>query len=165
MLGSEGTLGIVSEAWLRVQRRPRSAPSPASGFRRGGRLAGVQAIVQRLWPANLRILDPAEAQRAGLDGNTALVIVGFESADVSQQANVDAVALARDHGGQIGDDDIKVTDAGVPTARGGSVGAWRDSFVGFDLNSMTGLGSWPTRSSRPSPGTAGPTSTPRCGRR
>jgi alkyldihydroxyacetonephosphate synthase len=144
VLGSEGTLGIVTEAWLRVQRRPTFRatagirfPSWEAGWQ------GVQAIVQaKLWPANLRILDPAEAERgAGLDGVTALVIVGFESADVSQRANIDAaVGLARDHGGQVGDDEIKVTDAGSPTGRGGSVGAWRDSFVGFDLNGLTGLG-------------------------
>ena len=144
VLGSEGTLGIVTEAWLRLQRRPRFRatagvrfPSWEAGWE------GVRAIAQaKLWPANLRILDPVEAERgAGLDGRTALVIVGFESADVPQEANMDAaVALARDHGGQVGDADVKVTDAGDPTGRGGSVGAWRDSFVGFDLNSMTGLG-------------------------
>ena len=144
VLGSEGTLGIVTEAWLRLQRRPRFRATTGVRFpswEAGG--DGVRAIAQaKLWPANLRILDPVEAERgAGLDGSTALVIVGFESADVPQQANIDAaVAIARDHGGQVDDDDVKVTDAGAPTGRGGSVGAWRDSFVGFDLNSMTGLG-------------------------
>ena len=144
VLGSEGTLGIVSEAWLRLQRRPRfraTAGVRYPSWAAGGE--GVRAIAQaKLWPANLRILDPVEAERgAGLDGSTALVIVGFESADVPQQANIEAaVALARDHGGQVGDDEITVTDAGAPTGRGGSVGAWRDSFVGFDLNGMTGLG-------------------------
>jgi alkyldihydroxyacetonephosphate synthase len=144
VLGSEGTLGIVTEAWLRLQRRPTFRatagvvfPSWEAAWR------GVQAIVQaKLWPANLRILDPVEAERgAGLDGTGALGIVGFESADVSQRANIAAaVALARDQGGRIDDDQVKVTDGGDPTGRGGSVGAWRDSFVGFDLNTMTGLG-------------------------
>ena len=144
VLGSEGTLGIVTEAWLRLQRRPRFRagagvrfPSWEAGWR------AVQAIVQaKLWPANLRILDPSEAQRgAGLDGDTALVIVGFESADVPQRANVDAaVAIARDHGGEVADEEVRVSDASAPTGRGGAVGAWRDSFVGFDINTMTGLG-------------------------
>jgi alkyldihydroxyacetonephosphate synthase len=144
VLGSEGTLGIVSEAWLRLQRRPRFRatagvrfPSWQAGWE------GVRAIAQaKLWPANLRILDPVEAERgAGLDGSTALVIIGFESADVPQEANIEAaVALARDHGGQVGDDEVRVTDSVDPAGRGGSVGAWRNSFVGFDLNSMTGLG-------------------------
>jgi alkyldihydroxyacetonephosphate synthase len=144
VLGSEGTLGIVSEAWLRLQARPTFRASGGvrfSGWEAGWQ--GVRAIVQaKLWPANLRILDPLEAQRgAGLDGSTALVIVGFESADVSQRANLEAaVGLARDHGGEIADDEIRVADASTPTGRGGAVGAWRDSFVGFDLNTMTGLG-------------------------
>jgi alkyldihydroxyacetonephosphate synthase len=144
VLGSEGTLGIITEAWLRLQRRPEFRatagvrfPSWEAGWR------GVRAIVQaKLWPANLRILDPVEAERgAGLDGSTALVIVGFESADVHQRSNVTAaVALAREHGGQVDDDQVKVTDAGAPAGRGGEVGAWRDSFVGFDINATTGLG-------------------------
>ncbi len=144
VLGSEGTLGIVSEAWLRLQPRPRFRAS--AGVRFPGWEAGwraVQAIVQaKLWPANLRILDPVEAQRgAELDGSTALAIVGFESADVSQRANIDAaVALARDHGGTIADDEVMVADAETPTSRSGAVAAWRNSFVGFDLNTMTGLG-------------------------
>jgi alkyldihydroxyacetonephosphate synthase len=144
VMGSEGTLGIVSEAWLRLQRRPTFRatagirfPTWESGWR------AVQAIVQaKLWPANLRILDPAESQLgAGLDGATALVIVGFESADVSQRNNLDAaIAMARDHGGEAGQDDIRVSETSTPTGRRGAVGAWRDSFVGFDLNSMCGLG-------------------------
>ncbi|HEX6238641.1 MAG TPA: FAD-binding oxidoreductase [Acidimicrobiales bacterium] len=144
VIGSEGTLGIVSEAWLRLQRRPVHRASAAVRFgswEEGWR--AVQAIVQaKLWPANLRILDPAEAQRgAGLDGSTTLVIVGFESADLPQRANIDAaVAIARDHGGRVADDEIKVSETSSPTGRGGAVGAWRDSFVGFDLNTMTGLG-------------------------
>ena len=144
VLGSEGTLGIVTEAWLRLQRRPEFRatagvvfPSWEAGWR------GVQAIAQaKLWPANLRILDPVEAERgAGLDGRRALVIVGFESADVSQRANVAAaVALAREHGGEVDDDQVRVTDGAAPSGRGGAVGAWRDSFVGFDINTATGLG-------------------------
>jgi alkyldihydroxyacetonephosphate synthase len=164
VLGSEGTLGLVSEAWLRVQRRPTFRatagirfPSWESGWH------AVRAIVQaKLWPANLRILDPLEAQLgARLDGHTALLIVGFESADVPQRHNMDAaVSIARDCGGDIDDDEIDIRAPGdeasqrqpraadgnrsgngtSPDGRGGSVGAWRDSFVGFDLNSMCGLG-------------------------
>ncbi len=144
VLGSEGILGLVTEAWLRVQRRPTFRagagirfPSWEAGYQ------AVQALVQaKLWPANLRILDPAEAGRgAGLDGSTALVIVGFESSELSQAPNLAAaVGLARDHGGQVDDDELKVTDTPASAPRDGSVGAWRDSFVGFDINGLTGLG-------------------------
>ena len=93
VLGSEGTLGIVSEAWLRLQRRPRFRATAGIRFPSWeAGCGGCQGIAQaKLWPANLRILDPVEAERgAGLDGTTALVIVGFESADVPQRANIEA---------------------------------------------------------------------------
>jgi len=144
VLGSEGTLGIVSEAWLRLQRRPTFRaragvrfPSWEAGWR------AVRAIVQaKLWPANLRILDPAEAQRAaGLDGTQALVIISFESAELSQRHNIaQAVELARECGGQIDDDDVLVADGGEPTGRGGAVGAWRDAFIGVGNGVETSLG-------------------------
>src|SRR3954454_2587935 len=144
MIGSEGILGIITSAWMRVQRRPvfRATagvifPTWAAGY------DAVRQIVQaKLWPANLRILDPAEAQRAaGLDGTRTLVIVSFESAELSQRTNiVQAVELARGAGGQIDDADIVVADGGEPTGRGGAVGAWRDAFIGVGNGVETSLG-------------------------
>ncbi len=66
VIGSEGILGIITEAWMRLQRRPTFRatagivfPSWAAGT------DAVRRIVQaKLWPANLRILDPVEAGRA-----------------------------------------------------------------------------------------------------
>ena len=64
LLGSEGTLGVITEAWVRVQPRPshraaRTVRFP--GFAEGAE--GVRAVVQSgLLPANLRLLDPLEAQ-------------------------------------------------------------------------------------------------------
>ena len=58
----------------------------------------VRHIVQtKLWPANLRVLDPAEAHRAaGLDGSQALLIIGFESDGLSQRHNIgEAIEIAR----------------------------------------------------------------------
>ena len=97
----------------------------------------------KLWPANLRILDPVEAgASAGLDGTSSLLIVGFESADVPQGTNIrQAVALARDHGGRIADEDILVDDgSGQATGRGGAVGAWRNAFIGVNAGATNGLG-------------------------
>lgn len=145
VLGSEGTLGIISECWLRLQKRPvfRATagvqfPSWQSGCE------AVREIAQaKLWPANLRILDPAEAQfSAGLDGKHALLIIGFESADVPQGASIKAaVAFARSHGGKVDDADILIDDgSGQPTGRGGAVGAWRNAFVGVNAGLTAGLG-------------------------
>ena len=38
------------------------------------------------------------------------------------------------------DDAVKVSDSSEPTGRGGAVGAWRDSFIGVDLNTPVALG-------------------------
>jgi alkyldihydroxyacetonephosphate synthase len=104
----------------------------------------VRQIVQaKQWPANCRILDPVEAERAaGLDGTASLVIVGFESAELSQRHAIGAaVDIARAAGGIVADEDVKVDDGqGEPTGRGGSVGAWRDSFIGVDPGLDTSLG-------------------------
>ncbi len=145
VIGSEGILGIVTEAWMRIQRRPVFRATAGITF--DSWAAGCEAvrmIVQaKLWPANLRILDPVEAGRAaGLDGSTALVIVSFESAELSQRHAIgEAVSIARAAGGHIDDADVSVDDgAGTPTGRGGAVGAWRDAFIGVQLGVDTSLG-------------------------
>jgi alkyldihydroxyacetonephosphate synthase len=145
VIGSEGILGIITEAWMRIQRRPTFRatagivfPSWAAGT------DAVRQIVQaKLWPANLRILDPVEAGRAaGLDGAQTLVIVSFESAELSQRHAIGvAVDVARGAGGVIADEDIRIDDGGgTPTGRDGSVGAWRDAFIGVDPGTDTSLG-------------------------
>ena len=145
VIGSEGVFGIITEAWMRIQRRPVYRATAGVTF--GSWQAGCEAvrhIVQaKLWPANLRILDPAEARRAaGLDGEQALVIVSFESAELSQRHNIAAaVEIARDSGGSVDDDDIRVDDGtGKPTGRGGAVGAWRNAFIGVGNGVETSLG-------------------------
>jgi alkyldihydroxyacetonephosphate synthase len=145
VIGSEGILGVITEAGMRIQARPTFRATAGIVFPTWA--AGTEAVRQivqaKLWPANCRILDPVEAARAaGLDGTASLVIVGFESAELSQRHAIDAaVSIARDAGGVIADDAIKVDDGqGVPTGRGGSVGAWRDSFIGVDPGVDTSLG-------------------------
>ena len=145
VLGSEGTLGLISECWLRLQKRPRYRATAGVVFpdwRLG--CEAVREIAQaKLWPANLRILDPAEAAfSAGMDGQQALLVIGFESGDVPQDANIKAaVAIARSRGGSVDDADIAVDDGtGAPTGRGGAVGAWRNAFIGVNAGLTAGLG-------------------------
>ena len=145
VIGSEGIYGIITEAWMRIQKRPSFRATAGVTF--GSWQAGCEAVrhmVQaKLWPANLRILDPEEARRAaGLDGEQALVIVSFESAELTQRHNIaQAVEIARDCGGQVGDDDVRVDDGtGAPTGRGGAVGAWRNAFIGVGNGVETSLG-------------------------
>ncbi len=147
VMGSEGTLGIITEAWMRIQARPRyraSAGVTYPSFEAGAE--GVRHIVQsKLWPANCRLLDPGEAAAAaGLEGQQALLVIGFESANVPQSEAIrQAVALAREAGGSINDDDILVSgDETTRTGRRGAVGTWRDSFLRapYNKNITSGLG-------------------------
>ena len=54
-IGSEGILGVITEAWMRIQRAPDSiAPPRASSFPSRGRQSyeAARHIVQsKLWPA------------------------------------------------------------------------------------------------------------------
>ena len=145
VLGSEGTLGIVAECWLRLQKRPTFRATAGALFPtwQAGCEAVREIVQAKLWPANLRILDPAEAElSAGLDGRHALLIIGFESSEIPQGENARAaVAIARSHGGDVDDADILIDDgAGRPTGRGGAVGAWRNAFVGVNAGLTAGLG-------------------------
>lgn len=135
-LGSEGALGVITEAWMRVQDRPRWKAS--AGVRFSSYSAGVaatRAISQAaLFPTNCRLLDGGEAAlSAGAGDLGALLVLGFESADHPVDAWIDrAVEICRDHGGDV-PDGVTRTDSGAPesqdAARQGSVGAWRSSFL------------------------------------
>ncbi len=145
LMGSEGILGIITECWLRLQERPRFRASAGVVFRdwAAGADAARQIVQAKLWPANLRLLDPAEAaESAGLDGGKALLIVGFESSRIPQGPFIrEAVAIAREAGGEVEDDAIRIVDGGSEAAgRGGAVGAWRESFIGVNAGLVNGLG-------------------------
>ena len=145
VIGSEGILGVITEAWMRIQRRPEYRATAGVTFDSWpAATEAVRQVVQaKLWPANLRVLDPAEAHRAaGLDGTTALLIIGFESADLTQRNNIaQAVEIARGCGGEVDDDEIRIADgSAAPTGREGAVGAWRDAFIGVGLGVDTSLG-------------------------
>ena len=72
LLGSEGILGVITEAWVRVQDAA-DVPSrrPASRFRRFAAGAeAVRALSQSgLYPSNCRLLDPGEAALTGAAGD------------------------------------------------------------------------------------------------
>ena len=129
VLGSEGALGVITEAWMRVVPRPRWRASASVAF--GDFLAGVaaaRALVQSgLAPSNARLLDGNEARmhRVRFDGKSVLLI-GFESADHPLGAWLSrAVELATDHGGEVVAGPSERDDA----ARTGAAGAWRQAFL------------------------------------
>jgi alkyldihydroxyacetonephosphate synthase len=143
-IGSEGILGIITEAWMRIQVRPKFRATASIVFDswEQGYEATRQIVQTKLWPANLRLLDPElAAGSAGLDGKQAVLIVGFESAETPQNWPMEtAVAIARSVGGHIDDDEIVFAEQGKPTGRGGAAGAWRDAFIPSATNVGIGLG-------------------------
>ncbi len=144
VIGSEGTLGIITEAWMRVQQRPRFRATAGVTFDtwEAGYEAARRIVQAKLWPANLRLLDPEIARgSAGMDGTLSLLIIGFESGEIPQEWGIEqAVSIARDAGGKVDDDDILISGAGRPTGRGGAVGAWRDAFIPKAENASAGIG-------------------------
>jgi alkyldihydroxyacetonephosphate synthase len=135
-LGSEGALGIITEAWMRLQDRPRfkgSAGVHFDSYEEG--VGAVRALSQSaLHPTNCRLLDAGEALlSAGTATDGALLVLGFESADHPVGPWLDrALELCADHGGAA-PDGPKLSDSGSATGGGasreGAVGAWRNAFV------------------------------------
>lgn len=135
-LGSEGILGVITEAWMRLQRRPGHKASAAVTFTSfAAALDAVRALAQSdLAPANCRLLDPGEASLSGAarDGSAVLVL-GFESATGPVDAPLaQALDLARAHGGRRAE---SATGSGADSAAGpgaqedAAVGAWRSAFL------------------------------------
>jgi alkyldihydroxyacetonephosphate synthase len=129
LLGSEGILGVITEAWVRVQPRPQHRASRAvrfDGFLRGAE--AVRALAQSgLHPANCRLVDEREAALTGAEPDPehprSLLVLGFESTDHPVDAALDrALAICREHGGE--PDPPRDGDGGAA-----GVGAWREAFL------------------------------------
>lgn len=115
LLGSEGTLGVITRAWLRVVPRPEhkhSATVRVPDFAAG--CAAVREVLQSgLLPTNCRLVEGPEAP--GEDVRP-LLLLGFEAAvDMSAQLAA-AMRILDAHGA-----DAETT--------GGGEGAWRGAFL------------------------------------
>jgi alkyldihydroxyacetonephosphate synthase len=124
LLGSEGTLGVITEAWVRVQPRPRHRAGRAVRFASLARGAeAVRALSQSgLRPANCRLIDALEALQTGAgDGERAVLVLGFESTDHPVGHELErALELCRGSGGE---PDPPREGAGDAS------GAWREAFL------------------------------------
>jgi alkyldihydroxyacetonephosphate synthase len=126
-IGSEGILGVITEAWMRLQDRPRFRAGGAvqfADFFSAGR--AVRAIAQAgLYPANCRILDPQEAHNTGAgDGTSAVLVLAFESGDHPVDAWIArALECCADHGGS-----PELADR-ADAHREGAAGMWRNAFI------------------------------------
>jgi alkyldihydroxyacetonephosphate synthase len=131
-LGSEGILGVITEAWMRLQDRPRFRASATARFESfDGAVDAARVLAQSgLFPSNCRLLDATEAMVTGADdGSAHVLLMAFESADHPLEAWITrAVELARDHGGTVADETTPATGR-EEGAREGTAGAWRNAFI------------------------------------
>jgi alkyldihydroxyacetonephosphate synthase len=120
LIGSEGILGVVTQAWMRVQAHPEFKDGASvlfDSFEAGAE--AVRALAQSgLWPSNCRLLDPGEAALTGAaPEGKALLVLGFESADHPLDAWTDrALECCADHGG-------------TAERKGSGAGTWRNAFL------------------------------------
>ena len=105
MIGAEGALGVITEAWVRLQARPIFKAGAAVGFADIKQAAeAIRAVAQAgLYPSNLRVIDANEAMVNGVnDGEEALLVLAFESADHPLDGwMARALELVQDLGGRL----------------------------------------------------------------
>jgi alkyldihydroxyacetonephosphate synthase len=137
ILGSEGTLGVITEAWMRLHLRPRWRASASVHFDRFEEGVTATRVISQagLYPANCRLLDGGEAAlSAGAVGAGAVLVLGFESADHPVASWLErALEICRDHQGKL-DGEARYSDTERPArgdaaVRQGAAGAWRKSFL------------------------------------
>ena len=127
LAGSEGILGVITQAWVRVQPRPSHRTSTGVRFERFTDGAEcVRALSQSgLHPANCRLIDAREARTtmAG-DGSSGLLVLGFESVDHPvEEAMSRALTICAEHGGA-------VSESRSDRSGGDAVSSWRSAFLG-----------------------------------
>lgn len=121
LLGSEGTLGVITEAWVRVRPRPTERAQGTVLFDTfEGGVDAVRALAQSgLRPSNCRLIEAEEARFTMVgDGSAHLLVLGFESAGVSVRDRFEqAVAIVGECGGSLQDRSAS------------AAGAWRETFI------------------------------------
>jgi alkyldihydroxyacetonephosphate synthase len=139
LIGSEGILGVITEAWVRLQARPafRSSASVRFATFEAGAGAVRELSQSGLEPANCRLLEGREAMVTGAaTDDRALLVLGFESADHELRPWMDrALAICAGHGGEW--DGVRERKEGDGGGSGGGDGAgdgdaaagWRAAFL------------------------------------
>lgn len=131
-LGSEGALGVITEAWLRLQHRPRWRAAASVVFADYTQAVAATRILAQsgLFPTNCRLLDPMEALlNAGAATTGGVLVLGFESADHPvDSAMARAVEIVQDHGGAL-PDGVRYSDSADTNPADGAAGAWRSAFL------------------------------------
>jgi alkyldihydroxyacetonephosphate synthase len=136
LLGSEGILGAIVDAWVRVRPRPEWKAAATVRFERfGDACEAVREIVQAgLDPANCRVLEAAEAEMTGAgDGTAHLLLLAFESAHHPVEMPLRlAIEAAESHGGAADAPRITAPSASEPALREQmqtAADSWRGAFL------------------------------------
>jgi alkyldihydroxyacetonephosphate synthase len=120
-LGSEGILGVITEAWVRVQRVPRTMTRTAIRFDNyDNAVTATRTIVQSgLRPANCRLLDPLESMiGAGVTDGGCRLLLSFESARFDPTPETSAsIGICAEFGGRPDESTVNATRE------------WTDTFV------------------------------------
>jgi alkyldihydroxyacetonephosphate synthase len=128
-IGSEGIMGIITEASMRLQDRPTYRSSATVEFQDyEDALNALRQISQSgLFPSNCRVLDSNEALLNGAgNGTEHLLILSFESADHDKSMALGrALEISKDNNGLFEPQSKNKEDA----HRSGSSGSWRSSFI------------------------------------
>jgi len=139
VIGSEGTLGVVTQAWVRLQQRPKWKVSATVTFRSMQQgIEAVRRIAQAgLFPSNCRLLDETEVQWNGLATEPcAMLMLGFESADHPVDTWLQrALEITAEQGGEC------QKQAEESTSKSGAE-TWRNAFIRMPYyrNRLTGHG-------------------------
>jgi len=127
-IGSEGIMGVITEASMRLQNRPTFRSSCTVEFiNYEDALTALRLVSQSgLFPSNCRLLDANEALFNGAgDGKSHLLILAFESADHDKKASLErALEIAKDNKGN-----FEAPSEDSQAHRSGSSGTWRNSFI------------------------------------
>lgn len=135
LAGSEGTLGLITEAWMRVRPRPDHRASRAVRFRRfADGVEAARGLAQSgLHPAAARLIDAEEARVTGAgDGSQVLLVLGFESADHPVLGAMErALEICAECGGEVGDAPTGDSGGAASSSDASPDGAssWRDAFL------------------------------------
>lgn len=125
VMGTEGSVGIITEAWIRVLDRIRHKVTQTIVFEDYYRGAeAVRAISQAgLYPSNCRLIDALEARLTGsYDGTRPILVLGYESSHYP----VDTVmALTIDLCREFGGSPIEEPGEGTKSV----AGQWRNAFI------------------------------------
>ena len=137
IIGSEGTCGVITEAWMRLQTRPTFRANASVTFANmKSAVHCARSLAQSgLNPSNCRLLDSDEVANFHIgDGKSPTLVLGFESADHPVNSAMQrALQIVSDCEGSF--DTAAVKQATLSTAetstgaRSGAAGAWRDTFI------------------------------------